>query len=81
MQPNRRSIIRLKNLGLQQATPTHLYAAFTRNPRLRHISLTRGSGKTHGSIPEHTMSDLLYLSLTFAAFGGCAALIRILDRL
>ena len=60
---------------------TDLYAAFTPNPRLRHSPLTRGSGKTHGSIPEHTMSDLIYLSLTFAAFGGCAALIRILDRL
>jgi len=27
------------------------------------------------------MSDLIYLALTLAAFGGCAALIRILERL
>ncbi|WP_299509320.1 hypothetical protein [Cypionkella sp.] len=58
-----------------------LYALFTPIRCLRHIRFTRRSGTNAGSTPEKAMSDLIYLSLTFAAFGGFAVLIRILDRL
>jgi hypothetical protein len=39
------------------------------------------SGRLAASELEASMSDLLYLCLTLAAFGAFAALIRILDRL
>ena len=70
-----------RDLAATEPPGIDLYARFTRYPHLRHSPLTPVSGTSAGSNPEHTMSDLIYLSLTFAAFGGFAALIRILDRL
>jgi hypothetical protein len=58
-----------------------LYAFLTPDRGLHHRILSRPSGRIAGSEPEIAMTDLLYLSLSFAAFGGFAALIRGLGRM